>query len=113
MTDLRSINAEQRLYVLNCGKGYSRLGFDVAERWRADYLKWLNMPCKPVEIGAEDAYNAYCAAFVLVAAHSRRTGEKCPTRLTSQLIGLEGKRVGELQNLWHELPFRDGTRLAR
>lgn len=22
-------------------------------------------------------------------------------------------RVRELQNLWHELPFRDGTRLAR
>ena len=39
MTDLHSINAEQRRYVLNCGKGYSCLGFDVAERWRAGYLK--------------------------------------------------------------------------
>ena len=106
MTDLHSINAEQRLYVLNCGKGYSCLGFDVAERWRAGYLKWLNMPCEPVEIGTEDAYNAYCAASVLVAEYSRRTGEKCPTQLTPQLVGLEGKRVevttpsGEKSRFW-------------
>ena len=87
------INQEQRLYVLPCGKGYSCLGFDVAERWRRGYLAWLGLPIKEVEIGTGAAYRAYEEAQEAVRARYEKTGERCPTQLTPQLIGLEGKRV--------------------
>ena len=94
MSNLISINKEQRLYVLSCGDGVSCLGFDVAENWRLDYLAWLGMPAGPEPAkGTAEAYQAYRIASTLVFMHYEETGERCPSKLTPLLVGMEGRRV--------------------
>jgi len=101
-----TVNAEQRLYVIPCGEGYTCLGFDVAERWRREVLAWLKRPCESVEIGTIEAYAAYSLAMDLGAAHSRATGARDPSELVKPLIGLEGRRIevttpsGEKERFW-------------
>lgn len=110
MSDLHSINAEQRLYVLNCGAGFTCLGFDVAETRRKAYLAWLG----PVDVlrsatvtpGTPEAYEAYRNALDAVLAACRRGNVRCDVELTPALVGLEGKRVevtttrGERSRFW-------------
>lgn len=98
MSDLNSINAEQRLYVLNCGSGFTCLGFDVAEKRRKAYLAWLGkgdlgLATIGATVGTAEAYSAYCDALGEVLAACRRTGVRCDIELTPALAGLEGKRV--------------------
>lgn len=98
MSDLHSINAEQRLYVLKCGAGYTCLGFDVAEKRRKAYLGWLGngdlgLATIGASVGTAEAYSAYCDALDAVLAACRRTGVRCEVELTPALVGLEGKRV--------------------
>lgn len=94
MSNLHSINKEQGLYVLECGAGYSCLGFHVAERLRVAVLEWLGRGQAPYpEIGTQEHYAAYCEAMAQGAAHNRATGERCPAELSPALKGLEGKRV--------------------
>lgn len=102
MTDLISINQEQRLYVLKCGDGYSCLGFDVAEKRRLAYLAWLRVPTETGTVGTPRAYEAYRAAEDAVVARVAETGKRCPALLEPRLIGLENKRV--------EVTAPDGTR---
>lgn len=93
MSDLHSIDHAQRLYVLSCGKGFTCLGFDIAEKRRRAYLAWLELTYSPAEIGTQGAYLDYVDAVEMVAARHATTGERCPAELTPELIGFEGKRV--------------------
>lgn len=94
MSDLIKINHEARLYVLKCGEGYSCLGFDVCERRTLAMLKWLGAGQSiGADKGTADAYDAYRAAVDACRIRYEKTGEKCPSELTPQLIGLEGRRV--------------------
>ena len=94
MTELRSINHQQRLYVLNCGEGYTCLGFDVAERWRRGYLEWLGHPIGPEIVkGTPEAYQAYVVARALVFSRYNATKKRCPAQLTKALMGLERRHV--------------------
>jgi hypothetical protein len=88
-----TINAEQRLFVIPCGGGFSCLGFDVAEKRRVAYLAWLKHPVAPVEVGTLESYHAYQGALAMVKARFDATGERCPCELTPALIGLEKMRV--------------------
>jgi hypothetical protein len=96
---LDSINNEQRLYVLTEGKGYSCLGFDVAEKWLQDVLAWLPANMRPKAEGdacipgTAEHYEFYRRVMDFGAAHAANSKTRCPAQLTPQLIGLEGKRV--------------------
>ena len=88
-----TINREQELYVIPCGTGYSCLGFDVCLERSAGYAKWLGVSFVPAERGSIEAYNQYLDLLDNVSQRNKQTGERCPSELCSQLIGLENKRV--------------------
>jgi hypothetical protein len=94
-----SVNAEQELYVIPCGDGYSCLGFDVlltrynaiAEWLRKEGLQQDDLP--PDARGSMRAYTAYRTILDRADAYCQRNKLRCPAELTPQLIGLEGNRV--------------------
>jgi hypothetical protein len=94
-----TINAEQELYVIPCGDGYSCLGFDVlltrynaiAEWLRKEGLQQDDLP--PDARGSMRAYTAYRTLVDRAGAYCQRNKLRCPAELTPQLTGLEGKRV--------------------
>lgn len=91
-------NHDQRLYVIRSGNGFSCLGFDVAEKRRKAYLRWLGVGDIGLEtIGAEvgdvAAYAAYLDALDAVLAECRRSGRRCEVELIPALIPYEGSRV--------------------
>lgn len=100
--ELHSINAEQGLYVLRSGNGYSCYGFEVAERKRRAVLEWMGEIVVPWEPGTAEHFAAFNDAMTRGAEHARRTGKRCPADLDSRLVGLEGRRV--------EAIHPDGTR---
>lgn len=93
MSDLHSIDAAQRLYVLSCGAGFTCLGFDVAEARRVAALRWLKLPVPHEPKGTPQAFAAYAEAMAKGAAHHAATGKRCDHELTLELVGREGKRV--------------------
>ena len=98
-----SINAEQRLYVIPCGDGFSCLGFDVAERKRRAVLEWMSAgSSSPMEIGTLEHYAAYASALERGAKFASSTGMRCPAELTTALIPFEGRRV--------EVTYPDGEK---
>jgi hypothetical protein len=94
-----TVNAEQELYVIPCGDGYSCLGFDVLLARHKAVAAWLRgeglqADDLPLESrGTIPAYNAYTALMERAASYCQRNNLRCPAELTPQLIGLEGKRV--------------------
>lgn len=102
---LHSINAEQRLYVMPTGDGFSCYGFDVLDRKARAVAQWISERASDaVSRLAAAAFNpgtpgtvehfAACADMIgKGCAFWRITGERCPAELVPALIGLEGKRV--------------------
>jgi len=94
-----SINEDQRLYVIPCGRGYTCLGFDVLMARHNALAAWLRLEGLPADDlpaearGTLPAYEAYDALLAQGADYCRRTGKRCPVELTPQLVGLEGRRV--------------------
>ena len=93
-----TINHEQRLYVMKSGRGYSCLGFDVAERELQGVKKWLQANgVTPPTSGARPGTVAHLAEYELTmkagAELHARTGKKCDAELKPALIGLEHQRV--------------------
>lgn len=92
MTPKMTINENQRLYVMDCGAGYTCLGFDVLDRRaRALALELDRHWCH--EIGTVEAYEAYHRLLDVADEKNKRTGWRSSSELTPQLVGLEGKRV--------------------
>lgn len=97
-----TLNMEQRLYVIPSGDGYSCLGFDVAYLRAQDVLNWLQAEVAPMpikmalhdhHIGTMHGYNEYKAVMAEAGVYAGRNKKRCPTQLTPELVGLEGKRV--------------------
>ena len=94
-----TINAEQELYVIPAGHGYSCLGFDVCLVRHRAVAAWLRSEgldaddLPPQARGTIRAYKAYRTLLNRAGAYCQRTGKRCPAELTPQLTGLEGKRV--------------------
>lgn len=95
MSMLTSINAEQRVYVLACGDGFTTLGFDYAHDQAAAVAAWLKRPelVPKAEKGTAAHYSQFQAAMSAGQHHNYTTGERCPAGLSPQLVGLEGWRV--------------------
>lgn len=92
MTNITT-NADQRLFIIPCGKGFSCLGFDVCKERAERLATWLNLPAPTAEVGSVEYYTAYQAltnAAKVAFDHDRK---RCPVELSPQLVGLEGRRV--------------------
>lgn len=98
-----TINEEQRLYVIPCGKGYTCLGFDVCERRTVHLAR--EMAAKghtipgPAHVGTLARYEQYRHFCELARQENERTGWRSKAELTPELIGLEGNRV-EVRHCW-------------
>ncbi len=109
-----TVNAEQELYVIPAGDGYSCLGFDVCLERHKAVAGWL----RGEGLGADDlppeargtirGYKAYRTLFERAGAYCQRSGKRCPAELTPQLIGLEGKRVEVVDRYGERRRFQVG-----
>jgi hypothetical protein len=94
-----TVNAEQELYVIPCGDGYTFLGFDVLLARHNAVAAWLrNEGLQADDLpretrGTMPAYHAYTTLMDRAASYCRQNNRRCPAELTPQLVGLEGKRV--------------------
>jgi hypothetical protein len=101
MSKLSKINHEQRLYVIDCGEGYSCLGFDVLETRAARLAKALCMTWTANLPASEMRYEQY--EKLLSIAHDRvmGTGIRMECELHPSLHGTLHQRV--------EVVFADGS----
>lgn len=98
-----TVNADQRLYVIPAGSGYSCLGFDVlVERYERlagqlfdpalgakTWVSTLPQQFPPDAKGTTYGYDLYSALMDL----AQRDGRRFTCELSPQLNGLEGHRV--------------------
>ena len=96
---LTSINLDQRLYVLEAGKGHTCLGFDVAFERATKVANWLkavgqdvSLP-EPSKVGTPEGYQEYLDIMEILKVYCLTTGKRCEAMLSPQLLGKEGKRV--------------------
>lgn len=104
MTKRITLNAEQELYIIPCGNGYSCLGFDVLEtrytRLASELVSLGLLDCPmPAIRGSLERYAQYQAILDIACEHNRKTGWRSKSELTPELIGFEGKRV-EVVKRW-------------
>jgi len=94
-----TINAEQELYVIPCGNGYTCLGFDVCIRKANAVALWMREHGQDIgdidaaKRGTLAAYYHYSEIMLVAGDFCKRRQLRCPAELTPELIGLEGKRV--------------------
>ena len=109
-----TVNAEQELYVIPCGDGYSCLGFDVLLARHNAVTAWLRSEGLDADElprqsrGTMPAYHAYTALMGRAASYCQRNNLRCPAELTPQLVGLEGKRVEVVDRHGERRRFRVG-----
>lgn len=90
---LHSINAEQGLYVMPCGDGFSTYGFEYLDRTARAVAAWSKV-IPPLATPGTEAHFEQCAAIMAHGAkYAAKTGARCDAELTLQLVGLEGARV--------------------
>lgn len=87
-----TINAEQELYVIPSGYGFSCLGFEVcvnrAKKLAAELGESFN-----AETGTMEAYNEYERLTAIAAKKNWQTGWRSNSELIPEFIGHEGERV--------------------
>ena len=89
-----TLNAEQSLYVIDTGHGYSCLGFTVCLIWTHDIAREIGRrDLEPTAFGSLEAYMQYERAVEAAQALHARTGVRLRCHLTPQLMGLEHRRV--------------------
>jgi hypothetical protein len=108
---LHSINAEQGLYVLSEGKGYSCLGFDYAFQRATKVHAWLGgrsqAPRREL-VGTAEGYAEYERVMNLAAGKAYIEASRCPVELLPQLNGLVGKLVEVVDHDGETRRFRVG-----
>lgn len=101
-----TLNQEQRLYVIPCNKGFTCIGFDIAYERAKNAAQFAGLPLPQAEIGTQAAYDEYSQIMANAAEFAETNKIRCEAELTSQLVGLEGKRVevetayGETRRFW-------------
>lgn len=93
-----TINNEQELYVIPCGKGYSCLGFDVVIDKINKLMKWLETynvtyAVSDIERGKIETYQLYQRIMATAKETTDAFKVRCNIELCPQLIGLENRRV--------------------
>jgi hypothetical protein len=102
-----TINVDQALYVIPCGKGYSCLGFDICidratkcARWLTDHGVAATAP-DATRRGTLDAYDVYHSLIAQIVEVCAARKVRCDVELTPELVGLEQRRV-EVVDKWGE-----------
>lgn len=107
---LHSINAESRLYVIECGPGFSCYGFGVLDRKARAVAAWISREgfqprindvydfkrvagFNPGALGTAEHFATCDAMLSRGAQFAAQTGKRCDAELVPALVGLEGKRV--------------------
>jgi hypothetical protein len=96
-----TLNAEQKLFVIPSGSGYSCLGFQVCEdraiRLGSELVKVCHSSGfrieQPAIFETLERYEQYQRMVNYAREHHRKTGYQFQCELHPQLKGLEGKRV--------------------
>lgn len=103
MNNKVTINKEQKLYVIPCGKnGFSCYGFENCIKMRNKLAKEYNMPrLTRGKIGTMKTYDEYLDLCELAGKIFAQTGKKSESGLNEKLKGLKGKRV-EVVYTWGE-----------
>lgn len=95
-------NNTEMLFTIECDAGCTCLGFDVCQKRSIAMANWLGVKApSSFSIGTVEGYERYLELTELCRVRYQKTGERCPTELTTQLIGLEGRRV-EVVDKWGE-----------
>lgn len=102
---LKGINAEQKLFLIHCGNGFTTLGFDrclelttkLAGEFTALCTTYPEVFAKASPFmfayGTEKAYAEYERLCKIGRELNEKTRWRSQAELTPQLIGLEGYRV--------------------
>jgi hypothetical protein len=98
---LHTINAADRLYVIECGAGFSCYGFDVLDRKARAVAAWLYGNGQHTEeagrewpeMGTAEHFATCDGVMDAGARYAGATGKRCPAELVPALVGLEGQRV--------------------
>ena len=93
-----TVNESQGLFVVECGGGYSCLGFDAAQRKINAVSDWLAangsyLRHESYERGSLEHYAAYQEAMRQGSDFAAKTGKQCNADLFPDFIGREGERV--------------------
>jgi len=97
-----TLDNTRNLFVIGFDAGYTCLGFDVCQERSVKMAEWLGVePPNSSYWGTTQGYDRFQELVQLCRVRFEATGEKCPTELTSQLVGLEGKHV-EVVDKWDE-----------
>lgn len=98
MNKLDSINKTARLYVMQCGGGFSCYGFDVLDKKARAVAQWLidngeQAAAVPARVGTKKHYKTCSEILAHGAQYAARSGTRCNAELIPQFIGHEGQRV--------------------
>ena len=97
-----TLDNKQNLFVIGFDAGCICLGFDVCQERSIAMAQWLGVePPNSSYWGTINGYEKFKELIELCRFRFENTGEKCPSELTPQLIGFEGKRV-EVVDKWNE-----------
>jgi len=105
---LIKINHEQRLYVIECGKGYTCLGFDVLERWASRLANALGSYWDSSKPDSAQKYEAYTRLTDFAHTLFMKTGIPIQCELHPAFHGLLHKRVEILYEDGRKERFRVG-----
>ena len=94
-----TLNTDQELYVIPCGKGFTCHGFDVVEEKIAKLSAELGPIESPAERGTIERYAQYRELIDKAYQLNKSSGWRSSAELTPELIGLEGRRV-EVVDKW-------------
>ena len=109
---LKSINASERLYLIEAGAGFTCYGFDVLDDKARSVATWIAYESSALSaaarlpymqaarawragpaIGSPEHFAACAAVLAAGARFNAETGKRCDADLVPALIGLEGKRI--------------------
>jgi hypothetical protein len=97
-----TLDNRQSLYVIGTTAGTTCLGFDVCHKRSIAMAKWLDVEAPNESYwGTNQGYEKFKELVEKCRIRFETTGEKCPTELIPELIGLENKRV-EVVDKWGE-----------
>lgn len=90
---LKSINTEQKLYIISYGDRFTCYGFDVLDRKARAVAQWSKVIPPLAEPGTLNHFEECARIMDYGTKYATETGTRCNAELTPQLIGLEGRRV--------------------
>lgn len=108
-----TLNAEQSLYVIDVGHGYTCLGFTVCQQRTREIARELaRADLEPTAFASLEAYGQYERAVEAARLHVMRTSVPLRCQLTPQLMGLEHRHVEVLDRYGEQRHFFVGRSIG-